>query len=232
MWKNVHPVYCAGIQTHDLSNMRCHPKPLCPGSHPNILPLLIKDGARSGHLDKDGRPEAEGYRDVRQVRGPHGGGFAHRRDWRDREEVDRVEEGILSLWNQGDDFSVISGLSFGSFSSCQKAIAWSFSLIISFCLWPSADEPINCLNYSQHMLWLFFFKKKLANPGLFCLFSCFSNHNSNINWKSIDVVLLIPTQGPKDGKRRWVHWAMVAATTVIDMKNMLLKSKFWVWTWR
>ena len=25
MWKNVHPVYCAGIWTHDLSNMSCLP---------------------------------------------------------------------------------------------------------------------------------------------------------------------------------------------------------------
>ena len=32
MWKNVHPVYSAAIQTHNLLNMSRHPKPLDHGS--------------------------------------------------------------------------------------------------------------------------------------------------------------------------------------------------------
>ena len=32
MWKMVHPVYCAGIQTHDLWNMSLLPLPLGQGS--------------------------------------------------------------------------------------------------------------------------------------------------------------------------------------------------------
>ena len=34
MWKHVHPVYGAGIRTHDLSNKSRHPKPLDQGSRP------------------------------------------------------------------------------------------------------------------------------------------------------------------------------------------------------
>ena len=33
LWKNVHPVYGAGIRTNDLSNLSCHPWPLDQGSH-------------------------------------------------------------------------------------------------------------------------------------------------------------------------------------------------------
>ena len=35
MWKNVHPVYCAGITTHNFLNMSLHPLPLAQGSRPN-----------------------------------------------------------------------------------------------------------------------------------------------------------------------------------------------------
>ena len=34
MWKNVHPVYSTGIQTHDLWNMSLFPQPLGQGSRP------------------------------------------------------------------------------------------------------------------------------------------------------------------------------------------------------
>ena len=34
MWKNVHPVYGAGIQTHDLRNVSLFPLPLDQGSRP------------------------------------------------------------------------------------------------------------------------------------------------------------------------------------------------------
>ena len=37
--KNVHPVYGAGIQTHDLQNMSRHPLPLDQGSH-QLVPIL------------------------------------------------------------------------------------------------------------------------------------------------------------------------------------------------
>ena len=34
MWKNVHPVFGAGILTHDLQNVSLLPKPLDQGSRP------------------------------------------------------------------------------------------------------------------------------------------------------------------------------------------------------
>ena len=37
---NLHPVYGAGIRTHDLSNMSRHPKPLEQGSHPALRTLF------------------------------------------------------------------------------------------------------------------------------------------------------------------------------------------------
>ena len=42
--KNVHPVYSAGIQTHNLWNMSLLPKPLDQGSRSNIVPALLMDG--------------------------------------------------------------------------------------------------------------------------------------------------------------------------------------------
>ena len=36
MWKNVHPVYGAGIRTHNLRNVSLFPLPLDQGSHPSI----------------------------------------------------------------------------------------------------------------------------------------------------------------------------------------------------
>ena len=40
MWKNVHPVYGAGIQTHDLLNMSHIPLPLDQDSHPKGIYLV------------------------------------------------------------------------------------------------------------------------------------------------------------------------------------------------
>ena len=37
MWTNVHPVYCAGIRTHDLQGMSLLPLHLDQGSRPKIL---------------------------------------------------------------------------------------------------------------------------------------------------------------------------------------------------
>ena len=39
MWKNVHPVDGAGIQTHSLWNISCHQYPLDQGSHPKFETL-------------------------------------------------------------------------------------------------------------------------------------------------------------------------------------------------
>ena len=42
MWKNVHPVYSAGIQTHDLWNMSLFPYPLDQGSGPKNDEKFLK----------------------------------------------------------------------------------------------------------------------------------------------------------------------------------------------
>ena len=42
MWKNVHPVYGAGIQTHDLQNMSLFPLPLDHGFRPLEISLYLK----------------------------------------------------------------------------------------------------------------------------------------------------------------------------------------------
>ena len=39
MWKNVHPVYSAEIQTHNLQNVSHFPLPLDKGSSPQFLIL-------------------------------------------------------------------------------------------------------------------------------------------------------------------------------------------------
>ena len=41
MWKNAHSVYSAGIWTHDLTKMSCHPKPLDQGSRSIVIQLLL-----------------------------------------------------------------------------------------------------------------------------------------------------------------------------------------------
>ena len=40
--KNVHPVYCAGIRTHDLRNMSLLPQPLDQGSELNVTHSLCQ----------------------------------------------------------------------------------------------------------------------------------------------------------------------------------------------
>ena len=45
MWKNVHSVYSAGIQTHDLQNVSLFPKPLDQGSRPMFSYLAWHDQA-------------------------------------------------------------------------------------------------------------------------------------------------------------------------------------------
>ena len=41
MWKNVHSVYGAVIQTHDLQNMSLFPEPLDQGSRPGSTKVSV-----------------------------------------------------------------------------------------------------------------------------------------------------------------------------------------------
>ena len=41
LWKNVHPVYIAGIQTHDLKNMNLLLKPQDQGSRPHFCTFYL-----------------------------------------------------------------------------------------------------------------------------------------------------------------------------------------------
>ena len=43
MWKNVHPVYGAGIRTHNLQNVSLFPLPLDQGSRPMKKNCLIQN---------------------------------------------------------------------------------------------------------------------------------------------------------------------------------------------
>ena len=58
---------------------------------------------------------------------------------------------------------------------------------------------------------------KWANPGLFCLFPSFSQNNSNLNWKSVDVVLGDRTRGSKmvDVEGSTEQWRLPTATKVV-----------------
>ena len=55
---------------------------------------------------------------------------------------------------------------------------------IFYCLVKSKPDTLECYIAVR---WVF--SKNGPMPASFCLFSSFSNHNSNINWKSVDFVL-------------------------------------------
>ena len=60
-----------------------------------------------------------------------------------------------------------------------------------------------------------------ASP-IFVYFSSFSDHNSIINWKSIDVAAWESNPGPQDGSCRRIDWAMASCTSLIRLLFILL----------
>ena len=95
--------------------------------------------------------------------------------------------------------------------------------------------------------------KIFSNPGLFLIFSSFSHHNSNLNWKSADVVLGNRTQGRKliveDGstelkrppmKEVWVAtkdqlkiwFVQAAATNTQSETKRIIPNVFFLFLWQ
>ena len=62
------------------------------------------------------------------------------------------------------------------------------------------------------LLKVFFFFKNGPIPVSFCLFPPISLYNfNNTNWKKLRLCAWDSNPRPQDGKRRWIHGAMVAA---------------------
>ena len=74
----------------------------------------------------------------------------------------------------------------------------------------------------------------LANPGLLCLFSSFTHHNSNINWIKRWWCALDLNLRQQNGRRRRIHWSIVATTykcryeRCSEFTPRLIESVIWI----
>ena len=99
---------------------------------------------------------------------------------------------------------------------------------IFYCLVKSKPDTLECYIAVR---WVF--SKNGPMPASFCLFSSFSNHNSNINWKSVDFVLEDRTRDCKlvgtDGSTElwWLPPVGVLCSIFISLSNHLSLCHFY-----